>query len=70
MAALPTPERAAACRRKEMKMATRAHRKPHGVDTDADDPEPGALPVEPDEGLVEPHIPEDPEHDRMVDPEA
>lgn len=51
-------------------MATHVHRKPHGADTGVDDPEPGALPVEPDEGLVEPHIPEDPEHDRVVDPEA
>ena len=28
------------------------------------------LPVEPDEGLVPPAIPEDPEHDRLVDPAA
>lgn len=32
--------------------------------------EPGAPPVEPDEGLVPPFIPEDPEHDRLVDPAA
>jgi hypothetical protein len=37
---------------------------------DPDDPPPGAMPVDPDEGVVQPHIPEDPEHDRMVDPEA
>ncbi len=35
-----------------------------------DDPEPGALPVEPDEGPVPASIPADPEHDRVVDPEA
>lgn len=35
-----------------------------------DDPEPGLLPVEPDQGLVQPAIPADPEHDRLVDPEA
>ena len=28
------------------------------------------LPVEPDEGLIPPDIPEDPEHDRLVDPAA
>jgi hypothetical protein len=37
---------------------------------DPDDPPPGAMPVDPDEGVVQPRIPEDPEHDRMVDPEA
>jgi hypothetical protein len=37
---------------------------------DADDPPPGSMPVDPDEGVVQPQIPEDPEHDRMVDPEA
>ena len=34
-----------------------------------DDGAPDRLPVEPDEGLVPPVIPEDEEHDRMVDPE-
>jgi hypothetical protein len=28
------------------------------------------LPIEPDEGLIPPHIPEDPEHDRLTDPSA
>jgi hypothetical protein len=28
------------------------------------------LPVEPDQGPVPPGIPADPEHDRVVDPEA
>jgi hypothetical protein len=28
------------------------------------------LPVEPDEGLILPSIPEDPEHDRLIDPSA
>jgi len=45
--------------------------KPHRTHTDdADDPDPGLLPVDPDEGMIPPHIPADPEHDRMVDPEA
>jgi hypothetical protein len=30
--------------------------------------EPTELPVEPDEGPMPPHIPEDPEHDRLIDP--
>jgi hypothetical protein len=34
------------------------------------EPEPGSLPVDPDEGPVPPIIPGDPEHDRVVDPEA
>ena len=41
---------------------------PH--DVDADDPEPGMLPVDPDQGPVPPIIPADPEHDRVIDPEA
>ena len=48
--------------------------KPHkpgpAHDVEVDDPEPGMLPVGPDEGPVPPAIPEDPEHDRVVDPEA
>jgi hypothetical protein len=36
---------------------------------DPEELEPGMLPVEPDEGYVPSHIPEDPERDRMVDPE-
>jgi hypothetical protein len=51
-------------------MATRKHRKPHETDIGDDDPESGQLPIEPDEGPVAPVIPEDPEHDRVVDPEA
>jgi hypothetical protein len=34
------------------------------------DPEPGMLPVEPDQGPVPAVIPADPEHDRVIDPEA
>ena len=30
--------------------------------------EPGAPPVEPDEGPIPAHIPDDPEHDRVIDP--
>lgn len=32
--------------------------------------EPAELPVEPDEGLTPPFIPEDPEHERLIDPAA
>ena len=35
-----------------------------------DEFEPGAPPVEPDEGPVPASIPGDPEHDRVVDPAA
>jgi hypothetical protein len=53
-------------------MAT-APRKPHhhpGHLQDPDDFEPNLLPVDPDQGPVPALIPTDPEHDRMVDPEA
>lgn len=46
----------------------KSHRTP--AEEAEDDPEPGMLPVEPDEGVVSPSIPADPEHDRVVDPEA
>jgi hypothetical protein len=36
---------------------------------DLDDPDPGLLPVDPDDGPVAPLIREDPEHDRVIDPE-
>ena len=36
----------------------------------SEDEEPGLLPVDPDQGPVPPMIPGDPEHDRVVDPEA
>jgi len=52
-------------------MARQHVHKPHpSHDVGADDPEPGMLPVEPDEGPVPPVIPADPEHGRVVDPEA
>ena len=55
----------------EFIMPTRTPRKPHRHHgEDADDPEPGSMPVEPDQGPVPPIIPDDPEHDRIVDPEA
>ncbi len=48
--------------------------KPQRIDVDdiddVDDEVPGQMPIEPDHGLVPPLIPDDPEHDRMVDPEA
>ena len=45
--------------------------KPHHPTRDApDELEPGSLPVEPDEGPVPALIPDDPEHDRVIDPGA
>jgi hypothetical protein len=35
-----------------------------------DEPAPGAMPVEPDEGPVPAAIPDDPEGDRVIDPET
>ena len=34
------------------------------------EPQPGDLPVEPDQGPDLPGVPEDPEHDQVVDPLA
>jgi hypothetical protein len=52
-------------------MLTHASHKLHRHHSDeADDPEPGMLPVDPDEGPLPPVIPDDSEHDRIVDPEA
>jgi hypothetical protein len=44
---------------------------PHRPNLDVpEEREPPELPVEPDEGLIPPLIPEDPEHDRLIDPAA
>lgn len=43
---------------------------PHPGNDVPDDFEPGAPPVEPDEGPTPAHIPDDPEHDRVIDPGA
>jgi hypothetical protein len=52
-------------------MLTHVSHKPHRHHSeDADDPEPGMLPVEPDEGPIQPVIPADAEHERIVDPEV
>lgn len=49
---------------------SQAH-KPHLPNNDVPDGfEPGAPPVEPDEGPTPEPIPQDPEHDRVVDPAA
>ena len=45
------------------------HKPKHGH-TEPDDPEPGQLPVDPDQGPVPANIPADPEHDRVIDPEV
>ena len=44
----------------------KTHRTPIG---DPEEPDGAPLPVEPDEGPVPAMIPDDPEHDRVVDPE-
>jgi hypothetical protein len=45
--------------------------KPHHPHHDVpEDREPPELPVEPDQGLIPPHIPDDPEHERIIDPAA
>ena len=45
--------------------------KPHRPNNDVPDEfEPGALPVEPDEGPVPANIPDDAEHDRAIEPTA
>jgi hypothetical protein len=48
----------------------KTHKPHHPGKNDADEFEPGSLPVEPDEGPVPALIPADPEHERMVDPEV
>lgn len=50
--------------------AAEVHRRPRNEGDDDEPPYPASLPVEPDEGLVPPAISDDPEHDRVVDPEA
>lgn len=56
---------------KEITMPNPASRKPLDTDpaVEPDAPEPDYLEADPDEGLVRAAIPQDPEHDRMVDPE-
>lgn len=40
----------------------------HPNEDSPDENEPGSLPAEPDEGPVPAVIPEDPEHERVIDP--
>lgn len=43
--------------------------KPHSPNTDVPEEfEPTTLPIDPDEGPVPANIPDDPEHERVVDP--
>ena len=49
-------------------LPNRSHRPSHPNTDVPDNLEPGLLPVEPDEGLVPAVIPDDPEHDRLIDP--
>ena len=53
-----------------MKTHAPPHKSHRTHSEEAADPEPGMLPVDPDQGPVPPIIPADPEHDRLVDPEA
>lgn len=46
-----------------------AHKRPLPDNDVPEEFEPGAPPVEPDEGPVPPAIPDDPEHDRVVHPD-
>ena len=56
---------------REIAMFESSPHKPYHPSQDVPDEfEPGSLPVEPDEGPVPAGIPADPEHDRVVDPEA
>ena len=51
-------------------MSNASSQKPRHPSNDVPDEfEPDALPVEPDEGLTPTHIPDDPELDRVVNPE-
>lgn len=55
----------------EIRMNRSHPHKRHDPTLDIDDEfEPDELPVEPDEGPVPVRIPDDPEHDRIVDPDA
>ncbi len=46
------------------------HHTAHRIPVREPDETDGApMPIEPDEGLVPAMIPDDPEHDRMIDPE-
>lgn len=45
------------------------HRPHHTPPHTPDDEQPGRQPVDPDQGPVPPAIPDDPEHERSVDPE-
>lgn len=50
-------------------MASAYLHKPHHPNNDVPEEfEPGSPPVEPDEGQVPAAIPDDPEHDRVIDP--
>jgi hypothetical protein len=51
-------------------MAQHLPHKPHHTRSEDDDPQPGALPVEPDKGSTPPDPPEDGDHDRERSPEA
>lgn len=65
---LATPVWPAHQRRNRMTPPYALH-KPHHPDNDVPDEfEPGAPPVEPDEGPVPTQVPDDPEHERVVDP--
>lgn len=49
---------------------THFHKPPHPEKDVPEEFEPGGQPVEPDEGPVPAFIPDDPEHEREIDPGA
>ncbi len=49
-------------------MRSPAKPKSHPTHDVPDEPAPDSLPVEPDQGAVPAAIPDDPEHDRVIDP--
>jgi hypothetical protein len=49
--------------------STHQHHPRHPIHDVPDELVPGSIPVEPDEGPVPAAIPDDPEHDRVIDPE-
>lgn len=51
-------------------MTAHSPRMPQTWDDDEDEFEPGLLPVELDQGVVPAFIPDDPENDRMLGPDA
>ncbi len=70
MAAVDIPLTCTACERKEIFMfGVTPHKQYQSYKDAPDDMELVSLPVQPDEGPVPALIPDEPEHDRVIDPE-